>query len=82
MVFRTGSSWEGSLFADQLDGAAFHASGRWDAHQLQDGRGYVQDATAGVLPISAALLITLFAGWWHAMQYYVWNPPNIHHGGH
>jgi hypothetical protein len=35
------------------------------------------------LPVSAGnLLITLFAGWWHAVRYYVWEPPNIHHGGH
>src|SRR5215207_10676642 len=57
-------------------------SGLTESHQLQDGRGYVQDATPGVLPVSAALLITHFAGWWHAIRYYVWNPPNIHHGGH
>jgi hypothetical protein len=24
----------------------------------------------------------LFAGWGHAIRYYVWGPPNIHHGGH
>ena len=34
------------------------------------------------LPVSAGLLITLFTSWWHAMRYYVWELPNIHHGGH
>ncbi len=42
-VFRTGCSWEDFLFADQLDGMSFHACRRWDAHQLQDSGGYVQD---------------------------------------
>jgi hypothetical protein len=32
------------------------------------------------LPVSAGLLITLFVGGWHAIRYYVWEPPNIHHG--
>jgi hypothetical protein len=35
-----------------------------------------------ILPVSAGLLITLLADWWHAIRYYVWNPPNIHYGGH
>src|SRR5215217_4358925 len=35
-----------------------------------------------ILPVSAGLLITHFAGWWHAIRYYVWEPPNIHHGWH
>ena len=34
------------------------------------------------LPVSAGLLITLFARWWHAIPYYVWEHLNIHHGGH
>src|SRR5215207_5231025 len=34
------------------------------------------------LPVSAGLLITLFTSWWHAMRYYVWELPNIHHGGY
>jgi hypothetical protein len=35
------------------------------------------------LAVSAGLLITLFAGCeWHAIRYYVWNPPNAHHGRH
>ena len=27
------------------------------------------------------LLITLFAVWWHAVRYYVWEIPSIHHAG-
>jgi hypothetical protein len=34
------------------------------------------------LPVSASLLITLFASWWHAIPYYVGNPTNIHHDSH
>jgi hypothetical protein len=34
------------------------------------------------LSVSASLLIALLAGWWHAMRYYVWEPPNIHPGGY
>jgi hypothetical protein len=33
------------------------------------------------LAVSAVLLITLFAGGWHAIRYYAWEPPNVHHGG-
>ena len=28
----------------------------------------------------AGLLLTLFASWFHVIRYYVWEPPNIHHG--
>jgi hypothetical protein len=30
------------------------------------------------LAVSAVLLLTLFAGGWHAIRYYVWEPPNVH----
>ena len=33
------------------------------------------------LAVSAVLFLTLFAGGWHAIRYYVWEPPNVHHGG-
>jgi hypothetical protein len=53
-------------------------------------RGRPAAAQAGVassafifLPVSAGLLLTLFAGCgWHAIRYYVWELPNAHHGRH
>jgi hypothetical protein len=44
--------------------------------------GRIRFLSVHLLPVSAGLLITLFASWWHVMPYYVWEPPNIHHGGH
>ena len=40
--------------------------------------------TPFVLTTSSTPLIsiTFFAGWWHAIRYYVWGLQNIHHGGH
>ena len=46
-------------------------------------KGRIRFLSASIfLSVSASLLITLMAGWWHAMRYYVWEPPNIHPGGY
>ena len=48
-----------------------------------DSTGRIRFLSAFIfLPVSASLLIALLAGWWHAMRYYAWEPPNIHPGGY